>query len=159
MGSSMDHLVKDIEILARTNASEALAQASELVKQYPGEAKAWALRAYVFGRSGHWSNAIGDLTRAIEIWPSEPGLFFHRGRYHIKSGEFHHAIDDFSQGLIACNQHSNDYYRETLHFMRAYACLETGDKTGAANDLANVRGGFALWVNSMCSRSEPLMRC
>lgn len=159
MGSSMDHLAKDIEILARTNAPEALAQASELVKQYPGKAKAWALRAYVFGRNGYWSNAIDDLTRAIEIWPSEPSLFFHRGRYHIKLGEFHHAIDDFDQGLIACDHHSSDYYRETFHFMRAYVRLETGDKTGAADDLANVRDGFALWINSMCSKSELMMRC
>lgn len=76
MNSALDYLIKDIETLARAKDPEALTQASELVEKYPNDAKAWSLRAYVFGRNGHWSNAIDDLTRAINICANRAGFIF-----------------------------------------------------------------------------------
>lgn len=159
MSAVLDLRIKSIEALARVDDPEALTQASKLTEQFPGEAKTWVLRAYVLGREGRWAEAISDLTRAIGIWPNEPELFFHRGRYCVRLRDFQQAIDDFGCGLVACDRHSNDYHRESLHFMRAYARLEVGNKEGAVDDLANVRDDFTLWIDSLCTKTKLLARC
>ncbi len=159
MNTMIDSQIKIIELLVHSDYLESLAQASILIDQHPNEARAWALRAYVLGQSSRWADAIDDLTHAIDIWPNEPDLFFHRGRYYIEQGDLKKAINDFSEGLVACDHHSNSYYRETLHFMRAYARLEVGDKKGAEDDLSLVRDDFTVWIKGLCSKRQILARC
>src|SRR5688572_14908939 len=123
--------IQEIETKARAEAPDALARASALIEQYPSEARIWSLRAYIHGRAGAYMKAVGDLTRAICIAPTEPVLFFNRGRKYAKLGNYRLAAEDFSQGLAACDLHSNDYYRESLHFHRAYSYLKLGEKARA----------------------------
>lgn len=159
MSSTLDSRIKKIEARVRADDPDALAQASKLVEQYPNEVKTWSLRAYVQGRAGNWVESIEDLSHAIDITPSESSLFFDRGRYYAKLGDYQRAIDDFSRGLAACDQHSNDYYRESLHFLRADAYLKLGNKAEALEDLKGVREDFSLWTNELCTKQGLLAQC
>jgi len=160
MKLTFDSMVKQIEAQAHANDPDALAQSSKLVEQYPTEARAWALRAYVLAGEKNWTKAIDNLTQALNVCLiDEPCFLFNRGRYYIKLGNYQCAIDDFTCGITACDLYSSDYYREMLHFFRAYAFLKLSNKVAALEDLNNVREGFVVWTDRLCSKQELLVQC
>ena len=160
MSSMLDSMIERIETQARTDDPDALIQASKLIEQYPAEAKAWALRAYIHGREGNYAEAIDDLTQAVNVCPiEEPCLLCNRGRYYVNLGGYQCAIDDFTRGLDVCDLHSYDYYREEFYFFRAYAFLKLGDKVAAYKDLSKVRDDFTVWIDKLCTKQELLTQC
>lgn len=159
MGLTLDAKIKEIEAQFRAGDPGALPQASKLIEKYPNEMGAWMLRAYIHGIQRNYNKAIDDLTHAIDISPTEPCLFFDRGRYYLRSSDYQNAIDDFTNGLAACDLHSSDYYRETLHFFRADMYLKLGNKKAACEDLKNVQDGFDIWTDRFCSKQELLAQC
>ena len=159
MTSGIDGLISNIEGRAKTDDPTALAEATKLVAEYPSESKVWALRAYIFARTGNLSNAVSDLTRAIELASPEPSHYFDRGRYKLKLGDVADAAADFSRGIELCDEYSDDYYRESLHFMRADAFVRAGKRSEALADLQQVRDGFTLWTTELRSKEALLAEC
>jgi tetratricopeptide (TPR) repeat protein len=159
MNTMLDSMIKKIETQAYADDPEALAQASKLIEKYPGEMEVWLLRAYIFAREGNLTNAIDDLTKALELNPTEPCLLFDRGRYYARLGDHQRATEDFTKGIAACDLHSRDYYRQALHFHRAYSYLKLGNKTAAIDDLKKVRDGFTFWTNELCTKEGLLEQC
>lgn len=159
MNRSLDSSIKKVEERARADGAGALADATKLIEQHPGEPSAWSVRAYVQARAGNIVSALSDVTRAIELSPSEPVLFFDRGRYHLRLKNFALAIEDFDRGIALCDRLEDDYYRESFHFLRADALLRVGNKTAALADLAHVRDDFSLWTTELRTKQGLLSEC
>jgi tetratricopeptide (TPR) repeat protein len=160
MNSTIDSLVSKAEKLARSdNHEEAMALALSLIERYPEETRVWSLRAYLHGRNREHSKAIADLTRAIEINRMEPKLFYDRGLEELALRDNQAAADDFTTGLELCDHYANDYYRESLHFLRAEAFLGLGRKQRALADLEHVRDDLKSWTFKLRTKAELLDEC
>jgi tetratricopeptide (TPR) repeat protein len=138
---------------------EALSIASELVLQHPGEIRAWSLRAHLQALMGDVAAAVSDVSNAIILNPAEPSLFFDRGRQRMRMADVDGAIEDFSKALELCDFHDNNYYRETLLFMRAEALAKLGRANDALADLAHVRDDFRIYTTKLRSRDDIVAEC
>lgn len=159
MTNGINKLISNLESRAQSDDPTALAEATKLVAEHPSESKVWGLRAYIFARTGNLSNAISDLTRAMELSSPEPTHYFDRGRYKLKVGDSAGAVADFSRGIELCDEHGDDYYRESLHFLRADALVKTGKRSEALADLRQVRDGFTLWTTELRSKEALMSEC
>ena len=159
MTAGIEQLIADLEHRAKTDDPSVLTEATKLVAEFPLEPKVWSLRAYIFARMGNIANAVSDLTRTIDLASPEPAHFFDRGRYRLNLGDAPGAAADFSRGIELCNEYGNDYYRESLHFMRAEALVKAGNRRGALADLKQVRDGFTLWTTELRSKEALLAEC
>lgn len=133
--------------------------ANELVKQYPDEMRVWLLRSHLHNLDENYKDAIGDLTRAIEINPMEPHLFYTRGTCRFAQADYEGAVNDFSKGLALCDYHSSDYYRGELYFWRAESLLKLGRKQDALLDLAHVGEDQTSWTDKLRTKSDLLRDC
>lgn len=160
MSNSIDDLIARADGLSRAkDRNGAMALANELVSQYPNEMKVWSLRAHLHALNHHYSEAVADLTRAIEINNMEPDFFFNRGSYSFRLGDNQSAIDDFTKGLALCDYHKDDYYRETLYFWRAETLLRLGRKQEAVADLSHIREDFSFWTDRLRTKADLLAEC
>jgi len=159
MTTSIDRLITNLERRAQSDDPAALVEASRLVAEHPSESKVWGLRAYIFARTGNLENAISDLTRAMELSSQEPSNYFDRGRYKLKLGDSAGAVADFSHALELCDEHGDDYHRESLHFVRADALVRAGKRSEALEDLRKVRDGFTLWTTTLRSKEGLMTEC
>jgi tetratricopeptide (TPR) repeat protein len=160
MPPDVNILVSRAKELARRNDQDsAMNLADDLIERYPNEAQVWSLRGYLHGRVGRHSEAISDLTRAIEIDDSDPYLFFSRGVDRFELGDDQLAIDDFSRALGLSERQQNPDYRETLLFWRAETLLRRGKKREALEDLAGVRDDFSFWTYKLRTKADLLADC
>lgn len=158
--SYLKKVISKVEGLARAGRQEeAMNLASEMIERHPESMDVWSLRAYLHGRSGNYSEAIADLTRAIEINPLEPHLFYDRGLKHLAQNDFEAAVLDFGKGLNLCEYYNSDYYREPLHFLRAEAFCKLGKKHEALRDLERVQTTFTSWTYKLRTKAELLEEC
>lgn len=159
MSSIIQANINQIENIARFDKDEALMQASSLIELHLDIAEVWSLRAYIYAKQRKWAQAIDDVTHAINIAPTEPVLFYDRGRYFIKIEGYIDAIHDFSEGIKFCYLCSNDYYLESLYFHRAFCYLKLKHIENSINDLSYVRDDYSTWVNGSLSKQELLVQC
>jgi len=160
MIETMRDLISRAEELAKAGQyDEAMSLATDLVDRYPGEMEVWSLRAYLHGRSRNYKDAIADVTRAIEINPVEPVLFFDRGSDALAMGDDEAAVSDFTRGLELCDHYNNDYYRESLHFLRAEALVRLGKKEEALADLMYVREDLKSWTYKLRTKADLVADC
>jgi len=141
------------------NTEEAVSIANALVQQYPGEIRVWMARAHVQALMGDDEAVVSDVSKAIKINPMEPDLFFNRGRFRLRTANISGAIDDFTKGLELCDSHNNDYYRETLLFMRAEALARLGRTSDALADLAHVRDDFRIYTTCLRNKADIVAEC
>jgi len=159
MTELLDSLLNDVERRVRADDPDAVGSAARLAERYPESVKAWCLLAYAHARQGNTEDAILDITRAIRLSPREPALLFDRGRYKLKTAQYRQAVDDFGEALALCDLHKDDYYRESLHFLRADALLKLGLKAEAQADLGYVRDDFALWTTELRTKKALSDEC
>jgi tetratricopeptide (TPR) repeat protein len=155
----LDAQIARLEQRVRDDDPAAVEDALKLADRYSDEPKVWSLLAYAHARRGSTECAVADITRAIELSPLEIGLYFERGRYLSKLGRYHQAVDDFDCGLTFCSQQQNDYYRESLCFLRADALIKLNRKSEALPDLSCVRDDFALWTTELRTKQALLAEC
>jgi|SRR5271163_2297975 len=160
MSSTLDDIIAKAKALARRNETdEAMRLATELTGQYPKEMEAWLLQGYLHELEDDYPKAVADLTRAMELNPSEPHLYYSRGRYLFQLHEDDPAVRDFNKGLAMCDFNNNDYYREELHFWRAEALLRLGAKEEALKDLSQVPDDFRSWTYALRTKQDLLRDC
>ncbi len=147
------------EVASSGNAEEALSIANALVQQYPSDIRAWIARAHAQALMGNDEAAVSDVSSAIKINQGEPDLFFNRGRFRMRTADIHGAIDDFTKGLELCDFHNNEYYRETLLFMRAEALATLGRTSEALADLAHVRDDFKIYTTRLRNKADIVADC
>jgi tetratricopeptide (TPR) repeat protein len=170
MTPNVDSLILKAKELARKDDFEgSMSLANELAERFLNETRVWSLRGYLHGRNRNYTQAVADLTRAIEINAEEStklgpdtgvltsvDLFFNRGADRFALGDDESAVDDFTRGLELCDQLNSDDYRETLHFWRAEALLRLGKKSEALSDLARVTDGFTFWTYKLRTKADLL---
>lgn len=157
MIEDLEKIITHIRSEAHTDKVGALEAATDLVEKYPRNAKVWSLRSYVYTLLKRYADAVQDVTEAISIDPSETAYYFNRGRYLVDLKRYKESVSDFSRGIELCDIYSNDYYRQTLHFLRAFAYLKIGEKEAAMNDLTCVKiDDFAIWVDGLVSKEQLL---
>lgn len=160
MSETVDSLITKAEAAASSgDLGTALLMASNLIARFSDNAKVWSLRGYLHAWNHNYREAVADLSRAIELAPNEPKLFFDRGRYHLRQVEYSDALTDFNQGLGLCEESSNSYYRETLLFMRSETLVQLGRAREALDDLAGVREGFTVWTYRLVTKKELVEEC
>jgi tetratricopeptide (TPR) repeat protein len=157
--TAVDKLVVDLERRAKNDDPTVLPEATQLVAENASDARVWSLRSFIFARTGNLANAISDLTRAMELSAPEPSHYFDRGRYKLKLGDSAGAVADFTRGIELCQEHGDDYYRESLHFVRADALVRVGKRREALADLQQVRDGFTLWTTELRSKEALVSEC
>lgn len=159
MTEMLDAQIARLEQRVRDDDPGAVEDALKLADRYSDEPKVWSLLAYAHARHGSAEDAVVDIARAIELSPLEIGLYFERGRYLSKLGRHRQAVDDFDRALNLCEQQQNDYYRESLFFMRADALIRLDRKAEALVDLSRVRDDFALWTTELRTKQALLAEC
>jgi tetratricopeptide (TPR) repeat protein len=149
----LDSLIQQVDRRVRADDPAAVSDAARLAERYSDDARVWCLLAYANARQGKNTEAVASITKAIDLSPGEPGMHFDRGRYNLKLGKFQQAVDDFDRALVVCEERNDDYYRESLHFLRADALIKLDRKAEARADLMHVRDEFALWTNELRTKT------
>jgi tetratricopeptide (TPR) repeat protein len=155
----LSSLIKKLEKRVSADDPAAAQEVARLTQQYPESTEAWVLLAFAHARKDEVAEAVVAMTRAIELSPPEPGMFFDRGRYELKLANYHRALEDFTQGLVLCEQLKNDYYRQALQFFRAEVFLKLGMKSEARADLAPLPDDFTLWTTKLRTKEALLAEC
>ena len=158
MMKSLETVIAEVEESARNDHPDVLKRATDLVTEFPAEAEVWSLRAYIHERAGDILAAIDDVSRAMSLSPPEPSHYFDRGRYRLKLGDNAGAISDFDDGIQISNRHGDDYYLESLYFVRAEALVRVGRSREALTDLTHVRDDFVLWTTELQTKESLLSK-
>jgi tetratricopeptide (TPR) repeat protein len=137
----------------------AMSLANRAVEQFADSYGSWAFRAYLHGRCRNYNDAVVDLTRAIEINPEEPHLYFECALNRMVLGRDREAVLDLDEALRLCQVHASDYYREALRFMRSLALARTGRKSEAKRDLAEVSPEFSMWIDKLWTKGQVAQLC
>ena len=160
MNRSLESLIAEAERLEKTGRSDAaLDMATALVKEHPNEIRAWSLRGYLHAMQCDFDAAASDVTEALSIDNTKIHLFHMRGRYRCLAGDSSGALKDFSRGLELCAQHSDNYYREDLHFRRAETLVQLRREKDAIADLAEVSDGYQVWTTELRTKEDLVERC
>lgn len=159
MSEDLDRVIRNIKYRIGQKDPTGFEDAVRLAEQYPEEPRVWRTLAYAHEMKNEYAAAIAAGTRAIELSPKAPALFFKRGEYALQTGDHERAVADFSQGLVLSDESKSDYYRETLHFLRAEAFAQLGKKAEALADLSHVRDDFSFWTTQLRSKADLLVLC
>jgi len=159
MSEELDRVITKIKYRIHHKDPTGFEDAVKLSEQYPESAEVWHTLAYAHETEDEYTAAIAAITRAIELSPKEPALFFERGGYALNTGEYERAVADFSQGLVLSDEFNWDYYREALHFMRAEAFVQLGKKAEALADLSHVADDRTYWTTKRRSKADLLALC
>jgi tetratricopeptide (TPR) repeat protein len=100
MSEDLDRVIRNIKYRIGQKEPTGFTDAVRLAEQYPEEPRVWHTLAYAHEMKNEYAAAISASTRAIELNPKEPALFFTRGGYALHTGDHERAVADFSQGLV-----------------------------------------------------------
>lgn len=150
---------RSVEERIEAKAPDAFDEAVKLTEQFPAEAEAWNTLAYANKWKKDYPAAVAAITRAIELRPGRPGLYFTRGGSSLMAGDYDGAIADFTEGLALGNHKEQEAYREVLYFHRAEAYYQLGRTTEAIADLEHVDDDCTSWTVQVRSKADLLALC
>ena len=159
MNISLKSMIKNIEERIRAKDPTAFEDAIRLAEQHPDEPKVWLMLAYANETKNDYSAAIAAMTRVIALAPPRTGWYFTRGRYALGAADYESAIADFTKGLVLCDELKVEHDREVLHFLRAEAFVQLGQKAEARADLKHVEDDCTLWTVQVRSKAELVALC
>lgn len=159
MTDLIDAQIAKIEERVLADDPTAVDQAARLAERYPAAPKVWCLLAFSKARMGDLAEAVRSMSRAIELSSPDPGMFFDRGRYELKQANYQRALADFDQAIAVSEKQQNEYYRESLYFLRADVLLKLGRRNDAKVDLSKVRDNFTLWTTELRTKAALLAEC
>ncbi|XP_033859358.2 tetratricopeptide repeat protein 13-like isoform X1 [Acipenser ruthenus] len=100
------------------NADLALFELSRVITLAPNRPEVYEQRAEILSPLGRTSEALNDLTKAIQLHPSAR-LYRHRGTLKFISEEYEQALEDFQQSLeLKKNQPITMLYKGYTFFHR-----------------------------------------
>jgi tetratricopeptide (TPR) repeat protein len=159
MSDDVQSLIRRINVRRRDGDPTVAESAIQLAEQYPLEPRVWLLLAHIHEDADNDPATLEALTRVVEVAPKEPVGFYSRGSFFLKREEYDRAVADFTQGLVLCDELSNDYYRGSLHFHRAEALILAGKKAEALRDLAHLPDDYEGFTTDLRSKAELLALC
>lgn len=116
----------------RGDFRDVVAACDHIVTLQPNAAKAYNLRGSAYQKLGQLDQALGDLSRAVQLAPNVDNLY-ERGDIYRKLGENQLAVADFTRaiGLEPDVPH--------LYYARAACLVAMGDVAGARRDHQRAR--------------------
>lgn len=77
----------------------ALELAGGAVEAFPGDLRTHYYRVQLLGRLQQWPEMEAALTRAMDLAPEEPGLWWERGLVRLRLAQFEAAVRDFDRHI------------------------------------------------------------
>ncbi len=174
--SYVDAYFRRAYLLEGRNASQAIADLTQIIRLDPENVNAYRLRARIRKGLNDDRGALEDFTRAIDLDPSEPGsnnhmvAFTYLGRAYLryKLGDGKGAKDDYLQALLIkpcldCTSGSSSVAQANkadAFFQRGLALLRRGDKQGSRQNLEQAarlfyaQGDMAKYQNAKYQLSQ-----
>jgi len=147
------------EALLRGDPEAAQQFLGELVKRYPNDTEAQIALAQAYGQQGRFTEAVENLTRCVEIDPSQPRAWYLLGRFSIQSGDSQRAVDEYLvKALIQQKTLKNEQGEAEVHnaFGVGYQRLNMLDEAAASySTAASIRkrigdkGGLATSLQNL----------
>lgn len=131
---------------------------NELITEFRSDPEPFAKLAYVNAREGKYSDAVMDISRAIERKADEPDYFCSRGRYRLAVGQVEEALVDFDAVIQLCARHRNNYYLEPSQFFKADSLIRLGRVDEALSVLEGVSDEFETWGDGLTSKRDLWQR-
>lgn len=161
MSANLDQALSRISQFAKAERYE---EAIELAQQVLSQAterrdEILAKLAFVRAREGHYEQAVAEITHAINVNEREPDYYFSRARYRLALSDAQNALPDLDQVIALCDEHQNDYYRPSAHFLKAEALALTGRTKEALVELSRVPDGFSTWLDGPRSKRQLVEEC
>lgn len=142
-----EYLLEEIEQLgSRKNYEEVVRRCTELQTSYPKQFEFHYFRAQANNYLGKISDALLDISRAIDLQKNEPALFFFRGTWSIDAGDLSGGVRDLEQAILLEQDTDEQYYSESARFARAVACVKIGDFAQALSDLEECRPDMDIYI-------------
>ncbi|MFQ5976091.1 MAG: tetratricopeptide repeat protein [Candidatus Hydrothermarchaeales archaeon] len=98
------------------------------------EAITYNNRGVAYGKSGEYSNAISEFSKAIEINPKYADIYFNRGLAYRELEEYSKAISDYTKAIEINPSWAMPYYNRGL----AYRSLGESEKAQLDFDKAGM---------------------
>jgi lipoprotein NlpI len=106
--------------LQRTNYTEALAIANQLISGQPGNAQGYLVRGQVYDAQREFGKAIADYNHALSLDPRGMQIYQQRGLARFKMGQIAEAIVDFDKAIQLKPAQA------AYHWQRGIALFEVG---------------------------------
>jgi tetratricopeptide (TPR) repeat protein len=118
-----DDLAEELKRVKRLAAErrhvEEEALCTELIGRFPTAFEPLFSRAHAKWILRDHSNAIQDLTKAIQLNPAEPALFYFRGVWSVELTEYADGIADLARAVALDEALGSSYYARDAHFVQA----------------------------------------
>lgn len=121
-------------LMAQRNWNAVISTTGEGLSLYPDNAGLWCLKGYALRKTGHYAEAVDNVTRGITLDPG-PVRYANRGFALLALGRNDEALDD-ANTAIAMNASYTSAYG-----VRALALFNKGNLTGAGQVIGT---GIAL---------------
>jgi tetratricopeptide (TPR) repeat protein len=139
--------------------ADAIQLAQNAIAASPGSSEAWHLLAYAHEREKDLESALLAASKAVELSPAEPALWFHRGWLYLKADAAEDCLNDMKQTIANSGSSGNSYYQETAQFLAAESLRRLGRYKEALAMCQYVRDDFALYVGKAVSKRELVQAC
>ncbi len=114
-------------LLASNQVDQALTDATEILEQAPGDARAHALMAAVQFRLQNYEAAQGEVDRTLEIDPANPEAILVRARILIAEDKYDEALSELDKSLAA------EPRNVSMHLMKIQAFQQMRDAAAIEN--------------------------
>lgn len=128
-----------------------------LCERYADNAACWREASYLASHESNHHKAISLITKAIELLPDEPALYFKRTRDNLLAGNYMQAIKDANNVLDLSTELKSIYYVDMALFYKAEALYRYGDYKQAYESALQLPAGIGYWLdNGMRTREDIL---
>ncbi len=74
---------------------------TDVIRRNPNDPQAYNTRGVAFARSGRFTEAVADFSRAIQLNPEYAAAYTNRGLAHRQAGRNGEALGDFNRAIQA----------------------------------------------------------
>ena len=140
------------------NYEAALTACEAILETHPGLRAGLRTRAQIYAHKAAFSQAIADMTIAIQAGPPEPSDYFFRGWWNLEDNRILDAIQDFTEAISLEERLGIYTFKESAYFFRAVASFRIGRYDDALADCKQVRDDFLIYLRSGLVSKAQIVR-
>jgi tetratricopeptide (TPR) repeat protein len=136
----------------------ALEKNDEFISDYPSAWIGYREKADILEASGRFDEALSIRKHLVELSSEEPCDFYDFVRLSVNLGEYGYAIVIADKGIVLCEDNSEYYYYQALHFYKAYALVKSHKYKEAIQSCLKLEGDYGTYISGvgMVKRGEIL---